>query len=588
MRRFLATAWLVIADILIINIAYVFAFVLKFEFDVESAQFDAWFVVYVDNILPITLLSLLLPAVLGSYSAIWRYASSRELVKLVLGIWLGTLATAEYIDLTGQMMPTSVYIVSALISTLLLPGLRAGIKLFRRLQARSRRSKAVDGVDSGRAPAGSAPETGGAGSGGSVDSDSADIPGPRRVIVVGADETGAHVIRALREHKEYGRRVAAFVDDDSAKIGRRIDGVRVAGSLAQLPDIVQRFGADEIIMGHDYTSGKDLENIADICAQTGCGIQILPSFGEMLHARKPMRHIGREAVERLLCGAGPGAFASEADAEKAAALASFLGKSDEKELRSFISGRVVLVTGAGGRIGRELCRQIARLVPRRLILLDVSEAGVCELAAQLAAEYPRLELETVIGSTCDRQYMEHVTARYVPHIIFHLAASSAYDNGGFPTAPSGELAKRNALSARNMAELAEKYAAQRFVLIESGLACAPQSETASADTAKNTKYLTLRLGLVLSADSPLIKNFIRQIAAGGPLVLPAALANEIYCISAGQAAREILAASLRAEQADENGRIEDIDMGEPKRLADIARGIVRLAGYIPGADIEIV
>lgn len=565
MRRVLRTAWLVIADILLINIAYILAFVLKFEFDVESAQFDAWFVVYVDNILQITACSLLVTALLGSYSAIWRYAGRRELAKLIIGVWLASAVSAEYMKMTGQTMPTSIYIVAALISTILLPGLRAIIKEYRRMEARRKlRRQAL--------------ATGTSASGGAA----ANV---KRVIVLGADEAGAYVIKACREHVEYGRKVVALLDDDPAKIGRKIDGVRVAGSLAQISKLLADFSADEVIVGRAYTRGKNLDDIVDACARSGCKIKLLPSFGELLGTKAAMRDISRADVERLVSRNGEGSC------------------FDENELRVLLSGRVVLVTGGGGRIGGELCRKIAKYKPRRLVVLDVCESGAYELARELSEKQPELEIETLIGSTCDRAYMESVMAKYVPHIIFHLAAYSAYDSEGFPEAVTAEVAGKNLVSARNVMELAEEYAAQRFVLVEGGLAGSMTDSSegragkaAAANScealllekslaARNTSYLALRFGLVLSSDSPMIKRIKRQIAEGGPVRICAE--RKLRCISAGEAACDILAAFADSEKNEENGRVLCADMGEERKFSALAEDMVRLAGYIPGVDIEI-
>ncbi len=589
MRRVLRTAWLVIADILLINIAYILAFVLKFEFDVESAQFDAWFVVYVDNILQITACSLLVTALLGSYSAIWRYAGRRELAKLIIGVWLASAVSAEYMKMTGQTMPTSIYIVAALISTILLPGLRAIIKEYRRMEARRklRRQALATGTSaSGGAAAtawdsasgGVALATGTSASGGAA----ANV---KRVIVLGADEAGAYVIKACREHVEYGRKVVALLDDDPAKIGRKIDGVRVAGSLAQISKLLADFSADEVLVGRAYTRGKNLDDIVDACARSGCKIKLLPSFGELLGTKAAMRDISRADVERLVSRNGEGSC------------------FDENELRVLLSGRVVLVTGGGGRIGGELCRKIAKYKPRRLVVLDVCESGAYELARELSEKQPELEIETLIGSTCDRAYMERVMAKYVPHIIFHLAAYSAYDSEGFPEAVTAEVAGKNLVSARNVMELAEEYAAQRFVLVEGGLAGSMTDSSegragkaAAANScealllekslaARNTSYLALRFGLVLSSDSPMIKRIKRQIAEGGPVRICAE--RKLRCISAGEAACDILAAFADSEKNEENGRVLCADMGEERKFSALAEDMVRLAGYIPGVDIEI-
>lgn len=541
MSRFLKTIWLIVADLLFVNIAYILAFVLKFEFDVESPQFDAWFVVYVDNILPITLFGIALPAIMSSYSTLWQYAVRQDFVKLIIGIWLGMIVTAEYMTVTKQMMPSSIYCIAALIMTLLMLTLRLGMNR----KTGRRESPAFAKNASGGKEA-------------------------SKVIVVGADDTGASIIKAFKTNPEYNKKVVSIIDEDLSKLGKKINGVRVSGGSDKMAAVAADLGADEIMIGDAYVKKQGLAKITEECAKTDCKVTLLPSLGELLKSKNGLYEIRDEDIENLLKDHTP--------------------KLSEEQEKDCLTGKIIMVTGAGKSIGSALCRRIARCRPRRLIALDTCAESLAWLAEEISDINPKLEFETMICSADDKNTIAQMVAGYAPHIIFHAASW----NDAVLRTSLQNTAERDIDGAKIVMELADEYAAERFVLILNddeayGNAAKTAEEVMQVKSlsAKNTKYTAVCVGKILSADSMMIKKFQRQIAVSGTIKLDCADSADSY-ITTSQAASGIIEACAKDMELETNGETVSLDIGEPISTKDIAEAVIRLSGYVPGIEANII
>lgn len=548
MVKFSRILILLFVDICIINFSYIAAFLLRFEFDVDSNMFELWFSIYANNILPITIACLIAFGALGLYSSMWRYAGTEELFKIGIASGIAQLLVMFFVIFSGQFMPRSIYAISFLFMVFLLGAFRLSYRFIRNLRTPGSFNSFVFRI--GRK----------------------DIIGGNviKVMVVGAGEAGASIINEIKSHHEYGKKVVIAIDDDANKQKHRICGVKVYGGRSEIKHAARRYGVDEIIIAIPSANKKSIQGIVDECKRTRSKIKILPSLIDLINEKVSVSKLRDVDIE------------------------DFLGRDpvhvNLRQISSYIEGKIVMVTGGGGSIGSELCRQIAKFRPRRLVAVDIYENSVFELSNELKELSKSLEFEIVIASVRDKKRMREVFEKYKPHVIFHAAA---HKHVPLMEKNPKEAVVNNILGTKNMIDLAEEFATERFVMISTDKAVNPTNvmgatkrvgEMILQDKSKNsrTTFAAVRFGNVLGSNGSVIPIFRKQIEKGGPVTVTHKDITRFF-MTIPEAVELVIQTGAMAQ----GGEIFILDMGEPVKIIDLAENVIRLSGYVPYADIDI-
>jgi len=383
----------------------------------------------------------------------------------------------------------------------------------------------------------------------------------QRVIIAGAGSAGIAALREIRMTPALGMNVIAFLDDDDAKIGTRLHGIPVVGPLAKLEDCLQKYHAEQLVITLPPRSHRSSEEIADICTRCGTKVVEVPAIHELLAGHKIVSDEPRIDIDRLL-------------RRKPV-------QTDDAAIGSFLTGKIVLITGAGGSIGSELCRQIAHHNPERLLLLGHGENSIFEIGLELRAIFPALQIEQIIADVRDTLRIDQLVAQYRPHVIYHAAA---HKHVPLMQRRIEEAIQNNVLGTRNVLRAAERYDVPHFVLISTDKAIKPTSimgatkrlaellvQVAALRTGR--AYQAVRFGNVLGSRGSVIPIFRRQIAAGGPVTVTHPEMTR-YFMTIPEAVQLVLQATVLGQ----GGEVFVLDMGEPVRILDLAIGLIEMAG----------
>lgn len=392
-----------------------------------------------------------------------------------------------------------------------------------------------------------------------------------KAMVVGAGSAGAIVVHELLSTDKITYTPVCLVDDDPGKLHTKLEGVEVVGSTQDIPRIVDEYGIEEILIAMPSALKSQINRIHEVCVSTGRKVKILPGIYQFIS--------GEAMVEKM----------------RPVQITDLLGREQVKvnlgEILKSIEGRVVLVTGGGGSIGSELCRQIATHKPKQLIIFDIYENNAYDIQQELLRNVPGLNLLVLIGSVRDSRKVENVFAKYRPEIVFNAAAHKHVPL--METSPN-EAVKNNVFGTLNVARCADKYGADIFVQISTDKAVNPTNVMGATKRlcemivqaigreSKHTKFVAVRFGNVLGSNGSVIPLFKKQIESGGPVTVTH---KDIirYFMTIPEAVSLILQAAAYAE----NGQIFVLDMGEPVRIYDLAVNLIRLSGFEPGVDIKI-
>ncbi len=395
--------------------------------------------------------------------------------------------------------------------------------------------------------------------------------GGKRVLVIGAGDAGATVIREMLETDKIGYSPVCVLDDDPKKFGGNLSGVKIVGKIEEVEKYAAKFDVDEIFVCVPSAPKKRISAIVELCKNTGKKVKILPGIYQFA--------TGQAIVERM----------------REVEITDLLGRDQVKvkisEIVGYIKDKTILVSGGGGSIGSELCRQIAMHFPKKLIILDIYENNAYEIEQELKRKYPNLELVTLIASVRDKLKIENVFKTYLPEIVFHAAAHKHVPL--METSPN-EAVKNNVFGTLNMAKFSDKYGVETFVQISTDKAVNPTNIMGATKRicemiiqsigrkSKNTKFVAVRFGNVLGSNGSVIPLFKKQIEEGGPVTVTH---KDIirYFMTIPEAVSLVLQAGAYAEK----GQIYVLDMGEPVKIYDLAYKLIKLSGYEPNVDIEI-
>ena len=541
-------AILIVVDAIAINLSYIGAFLLRFDSNINSTEFGLFFPVYGNNIIPITVICIASFALMGIYTSMWRYAGTEETVKIAFAAILSNILVLGFITMIGQMMPRSIYLIGVLLMAATVITTRLAYRFLRSL-----RSPGNFNVLNRKA--------------GKID-----IFGRNyiKIMVVGAGDAGATMIKEIKHHPEHGKKVVVVIDDDKSKHGQRISGVKIAGGQEKIKYFARKYGVEEIIIAIPTAKQKEIKKIVSECNKTRCKLKILPSLIDIISEKVTVSKLRNVQIEDLL-GREP-------------------VNLNVREISGYLEGKIVLVTGGGGSIGSELCRQIARFRPRRIIAFDIYENTVFELTNEMKKMFPTIEFEAVIGSVRDKARLNRVMENYKPHVVFHAAA---HKHVPLMEGNSCEALLNNVIGTKNMVDVSEKYAVQKFVMISTDKAVNPTNvmgaskriaEMIIQEKSKTsaTTFVAVRFGNVLGSNGSVIPIFRKQIENGGPVTVTHKDITR-YFMTIPEAVQLVIQTGAIAK----SGEIYVLDMGEPVKILDLAETVIKLSGFIPYEDIDI-
>ncbi len=528
------TALLLLLDIVATYVSYWLASVLT---NVKGEVFVNNEIYFILGIL--AFINVLMLAAFRLYNNLWEYASVDEVIQIVLATVLGTLGGAVFLWVIGTRLPIRVFAVSCFLNIFFMGGMRFAFRIMRQ-KGRAFASKQRMG----------------------------DRP---RTLVVGAGETGSLAIgrMASKDPLMPGIPIVA-TDDDPAKRGQRIHGVKVCGTTDDIADLVDRYDIQQIVVAIPSSTPEERKRIYGACTKTDCRLRTLPNVRAL-----SLDEIGDVSLRDV-------------------DVADLLGREEivlnTRAVSGYIAGETVLVTGGGGSIGSELCRQLCTVAPARIVIFDIYENDAYMLRNELLSEYDDIDIVIEIGNVCDLDRINEVFAKYRPGAVFHAAA---HKHVPLMEHCPREAVHNNVFGTLNAVRAADAYGAARFIFISTDKAVNPTSVMGAtkrmgemvvqyyARTSK-TIFSAVRFGNVLGSNGSVIPVFQKQIAAGGPVTVTHPDIERFF-MTIPEASRLVIQAGGMAH----GGEIFILDMGEPVKIVDLAKGLIQLQGLTPDVDIKI-
>ena len=529
-------AQLVILDLILITLSGFLALYIRFDF--RFSRMDMTYVRYELRYLPVSLvLTIVLFVLFKLYRSVWRFASTTELLNVIGACSVSLVLQIVIMACLKMRMPVSYYFMKYVILITGIGSLRFAYRILRMLQEK---------------------RTG--------------LRGDARknTMVVGAGEAGAMIIKEFQNSRYLDQKVCCVIDDNTAKHGKYLRGVKIVGGREEIPFYAHELKVEEIVVALPSVPQAEIREILQICQETGCEMKVLPGLYQMINGEVSVSKLRRVEIEDLL---GREPIRLQVD--------SVMG---------YVSGKTILVTGGGGSIGSELCRQIAAHEPKKLILVDIYENNAYDIQQELKQKFPNLDLVVLIASVRNTHRMESVFAAYRPDIVYHAAA---HKHVPLMEDSPNEAVKNNVFGTYKTAQAADKHGVHRFVLISTDKAVNPTNIMGASkricemiiqmmNQRSKTDFVAVRFGNVLGSNGSVIPLFKKQIEQGGPVTVTH---PEIirYFMTIPEAVSLVLQAGALAK----GGEIFVLDMGEPVKILDLAKNLIRLSGYKPFEDIQI-
>lgn len=524
---------IVLHDLLVIPLAWIGAYWLRFNLESVPDIFFQSAIYALPVVIAVQTMSNLF---VGVHRGEWRFVSLPDLMLICKSVVFGTIAIAFTLFLVAERLmfvPRSAFILYALILGALMCGSRLVYRLFRDRHFSTRAG--------------------------------------RKVLILGAGTAGEQLLRDLRRNHPNRYNIVAFLDDDPSKIGRQIHRVPIVASPDVLEDLIERWDIDLILIAVPSANDEQMQRLVQLCERSGVEFKTLPGVHELLSGQVQLGDMREVRIDDLL-GRDP-------------------VKLDWHRIKHSLCDKTVLVTGAGGSIGAELCRQLASVCSAHLVLFDQSEYNLYSIEEELLERFPDIKVTPILGDVCDKAAAYHVFQRFKPTAVFHAAA---YKHVPLLEGQVREAIKNNAIGTQTIADLAVEFDAEKFVLISTDKAVNPSSlmgackrvaEIYCQQLARSTrtKFITVRFGNVLGSAGSVVPKFQKQIKHGGPVTVTDSEMTR-YFMTITEATQLILEASAMGE----DGRIYVLDMGQPVKIADLAEQLIRLSGKEPHQDIKIV
>lgn len=533
--KFIRVVCLVIADAILINAAAFLALFVRFEFDFEQLRQSG----YMDGLVTYswlnTLGSLLIFYLMKLYDSLWEFASTAELVRVFIASVISAGVCVVGMMMLKISMPRSFVLLYAGALTALCSAIRLLYRELRRARMRSH-----GGI------------------------------GQKRTMLIGGGQAGSMVLREFQFSAHSENNVVCIIDDDRSKHGSYMRGVKIVGGRDDILHMAEKYGVEEIVLAIPSASRRERLDILDICHLTGCSLRTLPGLYQLANGEVSIQSIKHVDIEDLL--------------------GRDTVKTDLNEVKAYVQDKVVLVTGGGGSIGSELCRQAAAMGPKQLIVFDIYENNAYDLQMELRHRHPELDLVVLIGSVRDETRVNNIFAKYHPDLVCHAAAHKhvpLMEDSPF------EAIKNNVFGTYNVARAADRFGTQRFILISTDKAVNPTNVMGASkricemvvqtvNERSKTEFVAVRFGNVLGSAGSVIPLFRKQIKEGGPVTVTH---KEVirYFMTIPEAVQLIFQANAYAN----GGEIFVLDMGEPVKIDNLARNMIRLSGFEPDVDIKI-
>lgn len=532
MRSYLLPGLLLIVDVITIIGVALISLLIRFDGYITSHYLHQMI-----DALPIMVISYIVMLLsMHLYTRIWRYAGMREMVAVLIATTLGAGLFYTGMYVFDKSLPRSIYLISWILSTGVI-GIGRMVLHYIAMQYGGKQSTDADMVNT---------------------------------LIIGAGDAGATIAREIERYHKRSRKVIGFIDDDESKFNRLMGGVRILGNRHDIPSIVKENKVKEIIIAMPSVTRNEIRNIMEICSPLKCKVNTLPGMYQLLDDEVLVSHLHPVSIEDLL----------ERDEIRL----------DMDIVEHYIHDKVVLVTGAGGSIGSEICRQIMRVGPKQLLLLGHGENSIYLINQELKNIYKDGPIIPIIADIRDKQQLDQIFTQYNPQVVFHAAAHKHV-----PLMEIQPMAAvlNNIYGTRNVADVAGRHGVERFVMISTDKAVNPTSVMGatkrvaekviiSMNDTYDTKYITVRFGNVLGSRGSVIPLFKKQIEAGGPVTVTDPEMTR-YFMTIPEASQLVLQAGAMGK----GGEVFLLDMGEPVKIIDLARNMIRLSGLEPDKDIHI-
>jgi FlaA1/EpsC-like NDP-sugar epimerase len=530
--------WQAAVDACLVAIAWYLAFALRFDFAIPNRYEQ----LVTETILLVVLIKVAVLTAFGLYNHWWRYVSIGDMWSAARAVAVGSLVAFIAVFLIdpvqGVRLPRSVILIDALLLLALITGARLLARTL--IERPGRRGLVARG---------------------------------KEALIVGAGDAGQLIIKEMLKNRALGYTPIGLVDDDPRKSNLRLHGVRVLGTTAELPHLLGDNKPDEVIIAIPSAAGETRQDIVNVCRDAGVAVKTLPAVHELitgdLHLARQLREVqvedvlGREAVEL-----------------------------DVASIASYVTGETVLITGAGGSIGSELCRQVAAVGAERIVLVDQAENALVEIARELELDRNFGAAVPVLADSKQRTKMSQIFERYQPAVVFHAAA---YKHVPLMEQNALEAVRNNVLGTSVVAQVASEHRVKRFVLVSTDKAVNPKNvlgqtkaisewivQAAAAGERNGTDFICVRFGNVLGSSGSVIPLFRRQIARGGPVTVTHPEMTRFF-----MTIPEAVQLVIQAGAIGESGDIYVLDMGTPVKIVDLAHNMIRLSGKEPGRDVKI-
>ena len=530
-RRF----FLFLTDTFLLNACVYLSLIMRFDVGIVSIE-PQYINNYVDNMLFYTIISLLIFWVFRLYHSLWQYASIAEVYRIAEACIIVEVVHFLSNKIAGNMLPRSCYFNAAIYLIIAICASRFMYRMIRTVLNKYRNIKTSNNV-----------------------------------MIIGAGEATNVIMREIQNSSYLANsNIACIIDDDRRKVGKYIRGVKVIGTRDKIKEAAKLYDIDEIIFAIPSASNEVKRDILNICKETDCTLKILPGVYQMVDGEINVNSIRNVDVLDLL-GRDP----IEVDIE------SIMG---------YVKDKVIMVTGGGGSIGSELCRQLVSHKPKQLIIFDIYENNAYDIQQELKINYPDANVVTLIGSIRNVSRLESVFAQYKPDIVYHAAA---HKHVPLMEVSPDEAVKNNVVGTWNVARMADKYGVKKFVMISTDKAVNPTNVMGATkricemivqtyNEISKTDFVAVRFGNVLGSNGSVIPLFKRQIEAGGPVTV-----TDPNIIRYFMTIPEAVSLVLQAGAYAKGGEIFILDMGEPVKIDDLAKNLIRLSGYTRGVNMEI-
>lgn len=528
---------LIVTDMFAVMASSALSLYVRYEFsfrDIDPVFWKAIQDAYIINIF----VTLIVFYIFRLYNSVWRYASDTEMVNVVIAVTICAVMQPVIFWLLDARIPKSFPFFYAFFMAVFTGGVRFSYRFLRMVQ--NRRLSRYN------------------------------VPGRQNYMIVGAGASGNAILQEIQSSKYLSMHVACFIDDNPGCQGKYLRGVPIVGGRDKIAESVEKYGIDEIIIAIPSANRSSLKPLIEICKETGCRIQILPGMYQIIKGDVNVSNLREVQIEDLL-GRDP----IEVNVD---------------EIIGYVQNKTVLVTGGGGSIGSELCRQIAGHNPKRLIILDIYENNAYEIQQELKQSCPELDLVVLIGSVRNTLRVEEIFREYRPDIVYHAAA---HKHVPLMEDSPNEAIKNNVFGTLKVAAAADRYGVGKFVMISTDKAVNPTNIMGASkricemviqnmNRKSRTEYVAVRFGNVLGSNGSVVPLFKKQIEQGGPVTVthPDIIR---YFMTIPEAVSLVLQAGAYAR----GGEIFVLDMGEPVKILDLARNMIKLSGYRVDEDIRI-